>query len=232
MRVVAYTRVSTGKQEASGLGLEAQLSYINQAAKAQGWIIEAVYTEAVSGTIAPTERPEMSKALSHGLPIVVAKLDRLSRDVEHIASLMKRVQIKVATMPQADNFQLHLFAALAQQEREFISQRTKDALQSLESRAKAGCVESVEKVKRRSVALSKGRAANNLQAANKVRMAGAEKAAKEMLVHLLQAMYNGCNTVTQVAQWLNSQGHTTPRGKAYCSVSARRLMNANNLSFK
>lgn len=96
---------------------------------------------------------------------LVAKLDRLSRDVEHIASLMRRVDFKVGTMPQADKFQLHLFAALAEQERAFISQRTKDALRALQRRADDGC-ESIAKVERRSQALSKGRIKGNTDTMN------------------------------------------------------------------
>jgi len=134
--VIAYLRVSTGAQEKSGLGLEAQREYVTAAARQQGWVIIAEHVETVSGSIAPHDRPECKKALAYGLPILVAKLDRLSRDVEHIAGLMKRATLKVATMPNADNFQLHLFAALAQQEREFIAGRTKDALTALKRDAK------------------------------------------------------------------------------------------------
>ncbi|MGV8617851.1 recombinase family protein, partial [Pseudomonas aeruginosa] len=77
------------------------------------------FTEAVSGSIRPLDRPECSKAFATGFPVVVAKLDRLSRDVEHVAGLMKSHDFKVATMPTADTFQIHLFAALAEQERTF-----------------------------------------------------------------------------------------------------------------
>ncbi|WP_296217767.1 recombinase family protein, partial [Pseudomonas sp. UBA2684] len=91
MNVVAYYRVSTSAQGDSGLGLEAQREYVTTTAKAQGWNIIAEYTDInVSGSVHPLERPEGSKAFSHGLPVVVAKLDRLSRDVEHIAGLIKR----------------------------------------------------------------------------------------------------------------------------------------------
>ncbi|MEE4232351.1 recombinase family protein [Pseudomonas viridiflava] len=121
MDVVGYVRVSTGKQEASGLGLEAQVDYIQTAARQQGWNVTHIFSEAISGSVSPTARPEFSKAIATGLPIIVAKIDRLSRDVEHIAGLMKRVAFKVATMPNADTMQLHLFAVLAEQERAFVS---------------------------------------------------------------------------------------------------------------
>ena len=140
--VVAYLRVSSGKQERSGLGIKAQREYIETAAKSNGWKVVAEFVETVSGTIAPADRPECSKAIAackeHAADFVVAKLDRVGRDVEHVAGLMKRVDVKVATMPNADNFALHLFAALAEQEREFIAQRTKDAMAALQRDADAG----------------------------------------------------------------------------------------------
>jgi DNA invertase Pin-like site-specific DNA recombinase len=93
------------------------------ATKQNGWTVVAEFSETVPGTTPPLDRPECSRAVAQGLPLV-AKLDRLSRDVEHIASLMRRVDFKVGTMPQADKFQLHLFAALAEQESEFAGLRS------------------------------------------------------------------------------------------------------------
>lgn len=81
-----------------------------------------------------------------GALLVVAKLDRLSRSVAHIAALMERASFKVCTMPDAAPFQLHLFAALAQQEREFISQRTKDTLAALKANAADGNAKAIRGV--------------------------------------------------------------------------------------
>lgn len=234
--IIAYIRVSTGKQEASGLGLEAQLDYIKRAAHQQGWEVVATYTETVSGAKAPTERPECSKALTHaqslGCPIIVAKLDRLSRDVEHVAGLMKVHTIRVATMPQADNFQLHLFAALAQQEREFISQRTKDALKALEQRAQGGCIESVAKLERRSEALRKGSMMGNTGKAREARTSKATTHAQSMKVHLLTAMYSGCTTLQSVADWFTQHNLKTTRDGLYSKVAVSRLMDKLDVSFK
>ncbi len=78
-----------------------------------------------------SNRVELNKAIdlarSENATLLVSKLDRLSRDVEFIAGLIKRVNLRVAAMPSADNFQLHIYAALAEQERAFISLRTKQA---------------------------------------------------------------------------------------------------------
>ncbi|WP_349665525.1 recombinase family protein [Pseudomonas sp. NW5] len=165
MQVVAYLRVSTERQGESGLGIDAQRDYIAQAARAKGWEVVAEFVDTASGTVAPTERPECIKAMGAakelGALLVVAKLDRLSRDVEHIAAMVKRVPFKVATMPDADAFQLHIYAALAQQEREFIAGRTRDALASLKARAESGDAAAQAKVSRRDAGRRKAHEAGN-----------------------------------------------------------------------
>lgn len=232
MNVVAYIRVSTKGQGESGLGLEAQRSYIETAAKQNGWTVVAEFSETISGTTPPLERPECSKAIAQGLPLVVAKLDRLSRDVEHIASLMKRVDFKVATMPQADKFQLHLFAALAEQERAFISQRTKDALKALQERADSGCEESLAKVERRSQALSKGRAKGNTSNMNAIKAVKIDAHREGIAPHVMACLYQGCNTLQSLADCLNSKSKQTSRGGLWTPTTVRRLMLALSVEFK
>ncbi|AUG01404.1 serine recombinase [Pseudomonas sp. 09C 129] len=231
MDVVAYTRVSTGKQEKSGLGLEAQLDYIRKAAAQQGWNIVATYTETVSGSIKPEDRPEMSKALAHRMPIVTAKIDRISRDVEHMASLMKRVQLKIATMPTADNFQLHLFAALAEQERVFIRGRIKDALKALKQRADDGDLVSQGKIARRTAALVKARANTDTSAATDALTAKVEDHRKEIEPHVQACLYRGCTTLQSLADCLNEKRQLTSRGNQWTPTTVRRLMTSLQLSF-
>lgn len=132
---VIYTRVSTAKQGESGLGLDAQLRdidlYLTNYSD-QPYETLATFTDIESG--ANSARPQLKAAIdlvrSTGAELLVAKLDRLSRRVSFIAQIMedKRVKLRVASMPQADNFQLHIYAALAEQERDFISKRTIAAL--------------------------------------------------------------------------------------------------------
>jgi DNA invertase Pin-like site-specific DNA recombinase len=231
MDVIAYVRVSTKGQGDSGLGMEAQRDYIQSAARQQGWNIVEWFTEVASGSLVPTERPELKKALSHNLPIAVAKLDRLSRDVEHIAGLMKRATLKVATMPHADNFQLHLFASLAEQERAFIRNRTKEALASLKSRADAGDAVAVQKIQNRSDALAKGRAVADITAANSVRMERVTGHQELVRPHLESCLYNKINTLQSVADCLNAKGVYTARGNEWNPTAVRRLMIALNVSF-
>ncbi len=232
MNVVAYIRVSTKGQGESGLGLDAQRSYIETAAKQNGWTVVAEFSETISGTTPPLERPECSKAIAQGLPLVVAKLDRLSRDVEHIASLMKRVDFKVATMPQADKFQLHLFAALAEQERAFISQRTKDALKALQQRADDGCEESIAKVERRSQALSKGRIKGNTDTMNAAKAVKQEAHHSLVGTHVEQCLYRGVNTLQSLADCLNNKSVYTARGGLWSPTTVRRLMLALGVEFQ
>ena len=139
-RFVVYLRVSTSKQSKSGLGLEAQQKYIEQyfANLSDEYEVLGTFQDVESGKNA--DRPELQKALKlaeeNKATLLVAKLDRLSRSVAFIATLMenKKVRFRVATMPDADEFQLHIYSALAQQERKFISERTKAALQAAKER--------------------------------------------------------------------------------------------------
>lgn len=128
MAYIAYIRVSTNKQS---LGLDAQRRTIKGFVSSSSGSVIAEYVERVSG--AKDNREEMGKALAHckrtGATLLVAKLDRLSRRVSFVANLLEsKISIKVAEMPQADLFQLHIYAALAEQERTLISRRTKEAL--------------------------------------------------------------------------------------------------------
>ena len=134
--VTAYYRVSTQRQGKSGLGLDAQRAAIERFTSAEGLAIagEFVEVETGKGADALERRPELRKALSEAkrrrCPIVVAKLDRLSRDVAFISGLMsKRVPFIVAALgANVDPFMLHIYAAMAQEERRIISQRTREAL--------------------------------------------------------------------------------------------------------
>jgi DNA invertase Pin-like site-specific DNA recombinase len=135
-RAVAYLRVSTHRQQRSGLGIEAQRAAIARFAEAEGLqlIAELVEAETGKGADALDRRPQLAAALAAArkarCSVVVSKLDRLSRDVAFVAGLMaQRVPFIVAELGRdADPFMLHLYAALAEKERRLISERTKAAL--------------------------------------------------------------------------------------------------------
>ena len=142
MNVVAYVRVSTGAQGRSGLGLDAQRELIARFAAANGFTIVAEHQEVESGKGADAldRRPMLRKALAQAkklaCSIVVAKLDRLSRDVHFISGLMaEKVSFLVAELrPRVPSFMLHVYAAFAEEERRMISERTKAALQAAKAR--------------------------------------------------------------------------------------------------
>jgi DNA invertase Pin-like site-specific DNA recombinase len=137
---VAYYRVSTARQGRSGLGIEAQREMVRRFAAAEGveLVAEFIEVETGKGSDALDRRPQLAAALAtrppprrqKKCPVIVAKLDRLSRDVAFISGLMaQRVPFIVAELgSDADPFMLHLYAALAEKERRLISERTKAAL--------------------------------------------------------------------------------------------------------
>ena len=141
-QAISYIRVSTGRQGRSGLGLEAQQEAIARFAEAEGFEIVGQYVEVETGKGADAldRRPQLKAALDDARKIkgsvVVAKLDRLSRDVAFISGLMaQRIPFIVAELGEGvDPFLLHLYAALAEKERALISRRTKEALQAAKRR--------------------------------------------------------------------------------------------------
>lgn len=140
--VVSYIRVSTAGQGRSGLGLEAQREAIARFAKDQGYSIAAEYVEVETGKGADAleRRPKLAAAIKQARkvkgPVIVAKLDRLSRDVSFISGLMshKVPFVTVELGADTDPFLLHLFAALAERERRIIGERTRVALQAAKAR--------------------------------------------------------------------------------------------------
>ena len=133
---VAYYRVSTAKQGRSGLGLAAQHEAVCRFLRADDQLV-AEYTEVETG--GNDERDEVWAALRHAkrdkAKLIIARLDRFSRRVSFIAKIMEEgVKLVVAEMPHASDFQLHIFAALAQEERRLISERTKSALREAKRR--------------------------------------------------------------------------------------------------
>jgi DNA invertase Pin-like site-specific DNA recombinase len=140
--IVAYLRVSTQKQGASGLGLEAQNEAISRFAEAEGRRVLETFTEIETGKGADAlaRRPQLAAAIRAArkakCPVVVSKLDRLSRDVHFISGLMReRVPFIVTELgADTDPFMLHIYAALAEKERRLISERTKASLAAAKAR--------------------------------------------------------------------------------------------------
>jgi DNA invertase Pin-like site-specific DNA recombinase len=132
--ICTYIRVSTEGQHKSGLGEDAQRRALTEFATQHGLTIAAAYSDTASGAAPLTRRPGLSAAIADArkrkCPVVVARLDRLSRDVHFISGLMtEKVPFVVTSIGlDVDPFMLHIYAAVAQKERALISQRTKEAL--------------------------------------------------------------------------------------------------------
>jgi len=137
MKLVPYYRVSTKKQGASGLGLDAQLDAVASYAQTHNATVIAEFKEIESGK--RSDRPELAKALAHakltGATLVVAKLDRLGRNVAFLSKLIESgVQFVACDNPHANTFTLHILAAVAEHEAKMISSRTKQALAQAKKR--------------------------------------------------------------------------------------------------
>ncbi|MEZ5584447.1 MAG: recombinase family protein [Candidatus Competibacteraceae bacterium] len=136
-RFIAYYRVSTDRQGRSGLGLEAQQQAVAAFVAQRGGVLTENFIEIESGR--KNNRPQLAAALSacrqHRATLVIAKLDRLARNVYFISGLLESgVDFVAVDMPEADKLTIHILAAVAEHEREMISQRTKAALQAAKAR--------------------------------------------------------------------------------------------------
>ncbi len=216
-RVIAYYRVSTSKQGASGLGLEAQRKAVTDFAQREGFeiVAEHVEVETGKGSDALDRRPVLAAALAEARKIkgavIVAKLDRLSRDVAFVAGLMaQRVPFIVAELgADADPFMLHLFAALAEKERALISARTKAALAA---------------AKERGVKLGNPSIAEARAKAEESRVAGADEFARsvEPVIRAIQAA--GVTSLRGIARELVARKVETRRGGAWTPVQVTDLL--------
>jgi len=138
---VAYYRVSTQRQGRSGLGLEAQKQAVEDYLNGGNWELISEYTEVETGkgSDALARRPQLREALAfckkHKATLLVAKLDRLARNVAFVSALMEsRVEFTACDFPQANRLTVHILAAVAEHERDMISQRTKEALAAAKAR--------------------------------------------------------------------------------------------------
>jgi len=212
-KYVTYMRVSTAEQGRSGLGLDAQkrdISIFLETYSDVPYEITGAFTDVLSGT--DDEREELAKAVSlakkTGAELLVAKLDRLSRRVSFIAALMEdpKLSLRVAQMPYADKFQLHIYAALAEQERDFISLRTKAALREAKARGqKLGGLR--DKTMKRNEAVK----ANAM--ARAVKIAG-----------IVQPLRDAGKPLREIAEHLDRAGVATARGGHWSASQVKRVL--------
>lgn len=213
VRYVTYKRVSSKEQGRSGLGLDAQSRdirlFLENYSETPYEVLQE-FVEVQSGT--DDSRPQLIAAIAlakkERAVLVVAKLDRLSRRVSFISSLMEDVDLefKVAALPTADKFSLHIYAALAEQERTFISQRTRSALAAAKARG-----------------IRLGAPSYHLDSLARSRSAAALKAAQKVEGIILPLRKQG-STLKQICDVLNSSGIKTRTGKSFAPMQVSRMI--------
>ncbi len=214
-RYVLYFRVSTQKQGRSGLGLDAQKRDIDlylENYSEQPYEILGTFKDIQSG--ADNDRPELKKAIELAKKtksiLLVQKICRLSRRVSFIASLIedKELDFKVAQMPFADKFQLHIYSALNEQEKDFISSRTKSALKSW---------------KERNPDKKLGAPVHHIKALAKARRAKAIKEAKRIEGLIVPLKQQG-KSLRVICDVLNNSGITTSKGRSFYPSKVSRTL--------
>ena len=219
--IVGYLRVSTKGQGESGLGLEAQRTAVDAYARQSGARVVQWYVEVESGKRA--DRPELAKALAHAkrskATLCVAKLDRLSRNVEFLAKVMNSgCEFAAADMPAANRFMLHVMAAVAEHEAKAISERTKAALQAYKARGGKLGAELEQCRNLTPEAVAKGR---RHSAESRARMA--KEAYVDLAPRMMELREKGL-TLQAIANELNGQGQTTRTGKPWNPVQVARVL--------
>lgn len=217
MQFVAYYRVSTARQGKSGLGLEAQKASVAAYVLSKGGEVASEFVETESGK--NNERPELQRALAEakrrGAVLLIAKLDRLARNVAFIATLLESgVEVTAADMPEANRFMLHVMAAVAEHEGQAISERTKAALQAAKARGiKLGW------------AMPKRRQEHQQASANSVaaRIAKADAFAANTLPVISGLQGQGLS-LRGVAKALNERGVQTANGGQWQATTVKNLL--------
>ena len=215
---VSYLRVSTAKQGASGLGLETQRAAVTDYLNGGRWEVIAEYVEVESGS--NDDRPKLADALArcrlHNATLVIAKLDRLSRDAHFLLGLQKAgVRFVAADMPEANEMVVGIMAVVAQAERKMISARTKAALAAAKARGvklggNRGNLPTVG---------DRGRAASAA-----VRLARVGARVSDLQPILAEIRATGAESLRDIAHGLNARGIPTARGGAWSAVQVKRVL--------
>lgn len=226
MKYIAYYRVSTKKQGESGLGLEAQQTavqtFVDQQSRAT---LECGYIEVETGK--RSDRDELSKALAHcrrsKTTLVVAKLDRLARNVAFTSALMEsNVDFVCCDNPHANRLTIHILAAVAEDETRRISDRTKAALGAAKARgvklgsARPGHWAGREQARLKGLEIARQRSIES-------RKQAAKEAYTDLIPFLRKLRQEGCS-YQKIADRLNRIGHTTRRGKAWSPMQVSNVL--------
>lgn len=214
-RWIAYYRVSTARQGASGLGLEAQQEAVRTYLNGGDWQLVAEYTEVESGTKKGNNRPQLAKALAHakriGATLVIAKWDRLGRNVAFVSNLLESgVDFVAVDNPHATRLTIHIMAAVAEEEARAISTRTKAALAA---------------AKKRGVALG---TPDNLTPEAQAKGAEATKGkaveAYSKIAPLILSLRAKGYSLREIADHLNRIGEVTVTGLSFNASTVKRII--------
>jgi DNA invertase Pin-like site-specific DNA recombinase len=219
-KFVAYYRVSTKRQGKSGLGLEAQRTALAAYLNGGDWQIVGEFTEIETGKRA--DRPELDHALAaarlHRCPLVVSKVDRLTRSVSFLSKLLDaNVDVRFADLPQIEGatgrFLLQQMAAVAELEAGMISKRTKDALAAAKRRGKTlggdRGVKPSAKVRAKALAAIEARASTR---------------AADIAPTIAELQASGATSLRTIAAGLNARGIETARGGTWSAVQVQRVL--------
>ncbi|KQP69935.1 resolvase [Methylobacterium sp. Leaf111] len=215
-RFISYLRVSTAKQGASGLGLEAQRAAVADYLNGGRWTLVTEVVEVESGK--RNDRPKLIEALRlcrlHNATLVIAKLDRLSRDAAFLLNLQaSNVRFVAADMPEANEMVVGIMAVVAQAERKMISARTKAALQAAKARGvKLGGDRGVTPP---AGASARGGAATKAKAVSR---------ASDVAPVIEEVRAAGAVSLREIAAGLNARGIPTARGSEWSAVQVKRAL--------
>ena len=219
-RFVAYYRVSTDRQGRSGLGLDAQRAAVTDYLNGGNWQLAAEFTEVESGR--KNDRPELAKALTAcrriGATLVIAKLDRLARNVAFVSNLMESgVEFTAVDFPTANRLTIHILAAVAEHEREMISARTKAALAAAKARGtRLGNPNGLSaEARTRGTAVAVAR-----------RKAAAAGRAADLRPVVEEIRAGGGASLRAIAAGLDARGIPAPRGGKWTAPAVTRLLSA------
>ena len=224
-RFVAYLRVSTQRQGSSGLGLEAQREIIHNYLRDRKPIFE--YVEVESGRKTDKGRPKLKEALSqcrtYGAKLIVAKLDRLARNVSFLSALLDSdVEIVFCDFPQANKMVLHILASISQYEAELISTRTKQALAAKKTRGcKLGNPEHL--MDKHKEAIANSNKTNRMKAENNPN--------NKRAIAMLRILAEQGMTLTEMTDKLNKEGFVTSKGYEFRASQVYVLLKRYNIKY-
>jgi DNA invertase Pin-like site-specific DNA recombinase len=214
-KFVAYYRVSTKQQGSSGLGMEAQERAVAEFLAGRAGVLAGFYADVESGTRKGNKRPELAKAIAQCRrdkgTLLIAKLDRLARNVAFVSNLMESgIEFLAVDMPQANKFTIHILAAVAEYEAEMISKRTIAALAS---------------AKARGVQLGKP---ENLTPEARARSAQDNRdkamAAYALLERRMANLRAKGMALQAIAEHMNENGETTRQGAPFTAMTIKRII--------